>query len=69
MSSASPLHLKEPTSIATTFAAGQVPMGDICSAANFTLFDHLVGEREQLVRHVEAKGFRGFEVDRQRRRP
>ena len=27
------------------------------------LFDHLVGEREQLVGYVDAKRLRGFEVD------
>src|SRR6476620_4782195 len=34
-------------------------------------FDHLVGEREHLVRHIEAKGLRGLEIDHQRefRRP
>jgi hypothetical protein len=29
-----------------------------------SLFDHLVGEREQLVRHGEAERLRGLEIDR-----
>src|SRR5262245_4668620 len=31
----------------------------------FTSFDDLVGERKQLVRHVETERLSGFEVDRQ----
>jgi hypothetical protein len=42
MSSASPLHLNEPTSIAATFAAGQ------CQTRTLRgLFDDLVGNSEQ----------------------
>jgi hypothetical protein len=42
-----------------------VPIGDICSAANRTLFDHLVGAREQGRRHLKTKRLRGFEIDDQ----
>jgi hypothetical protein len=29
-----------------------VPTADICSAANEVLFDHLVGDGEQRLRHI-----------------
>src|ERR1700730_15568835 len=41
-----------------------VPQADICSAAKEFLFDHLVGEHEQLIRNIQAERFRGLEVDR-----
>ncbi len=31
-----------------------VPGSDICAVANSTLFDHLVGEGEQIVRQIET---------------
>src|SRR5262245_37934470 len=43
----------------------EVPTSDICAAANFSLLDHLVGEREQLLWNRDAKGLRGFEIDDQ----
>jgi hypothetical protein len=36
----------------------EVPVGDICSAANCTLVDHLVGEGEQIVRYVDTERLR-----------
>ena len=42
-----------------------VPKADICSAANFSLFDHLVGGGEQGLRHGETKRFGRFEIDHQ----
>jgi hypothetical protein len=36
---------------------------DICSAANCSLFDHLVGSDEQLVWNLEAECFGSLEVD------
>jgi hypothetical protein len=42
-----------------------VPISEICSAVNCTLFDHLVETREQRRWHGEAKHFGGREVDDQ----
>jgi hypothetical protein len=41
----------------------EVPGSDICTAAILCLFDHLVGEREQVVGDLEAERLRGLEVD------
>ena len=47
----------------------QRPDAEIVGAEHFgplslvSLFDHLVGEREQLVRHVQAQSLGGLEVD------
>src|SRR5262249_9632286 len=41
----------------------QVLGSDICTAAILCLFDHLVGEREQVVGDLEAERLRGLEVD------
>ena len=38
-------------------------IGDICSAANCTLFDHLIGTREQRGRYFEAERLGGDQVD------
>src|SRR5947209_3972300 len=35
------------------------------NAANSILFDHLVGERQQLIRHIQAERLRGLKVDDQ----
>ena len=40
-----------------------VPKGDIRTAAEFFLFDHLVGELLKLRRHMEAERLRSLEVD------
>jgi hypothetical protein len=40
-----------------------VPQGDICSAANCILFDHLVGAAEQRDREGEAECLGGLKVD------
>src|SRR6516165_6327724 len=42
-----------------------VPQGDICSAANCSLFNHLVGAREQRRWHCEAKGVGSLEINDQ----
>ena len=42
-----------------------VPKADICGAANSTLFDHLVGARQQRLRDGDAERFRRLEIDRQ----
>src|SRR5262245_27838997 len=38
---------------------------DICTAANLSLFDHLVSAAEQCWRHSQSEGFRCLEVDHQ----
>jgi hypothetical protein len=40
-----------------------VPQGDICSAANRGLFDHLVGQREQRRRNFKPERFGGLQID------
>jgi hypothetical protein len=40
-----------------------VPRGDICSAANCSLFDHLVGAGEQGRWYVEAERLCGLEIN------
>src|SRR5436190_23643077 len=40
-----------------------VPIPDSCSAAKSALFDHLVGECEQLIRHGKAERLRRLEID------
>src|ERR1700745_4189526 len=42
-----------------------VPLGDICSAANCSLFDHLVGTGEQRGRYVQAERLGSLEIDHQ----
>jgi len=42
-----------------------VPKADICSAANSSLFNHPIGEREQRWRDFEAERLGGLEVDHQ----
>jgi hypothetical protein len=42
-----------------------VPIGDISSAANCRLFDHLVGDGEHAWRNGEAEQPRGLSVDDQ----
>jgi hypothetical protein len=41
----------------------EVPQSDICSATDCSLLDHLVSEREQRRRNVEAERLGGLEVD------
>jgi hypothetical protein len=38
-----------------------VPFPGSCTAANDSLFDHLVGARDKRLRHVEAERLGGFE--------
>jgi hypothetical protein len=40
-----------------------VPGTDICSAANYSLFDHLVGAEQDRSRYVETQRLRGLEID------
>jgi hypothetical protein len=42
-----------------------VPSATERIAANLCLLDHLVGEREQLVRNLEAERLGGFQIDYQ----
>jgi hypothetical protein len=39
------------------------PVGDICTAANCSLFDHFVGEKKQIVRDFDAERFGRPQVD------
>ena len=49
-----------------TFGIGSfVPESDIRIAATAPLFDHLVGNSEQFIRHVEAQCLGGVQVDDQ----
>src|SRR5262249_61926935 len=41
------------------------PKADICSAANSSLFDHLVGAGEYCRRYCEAQRLSGFKIDHQ----
>ncbi len=41
----------------------KVPIGDICSAANCSLFDHLIGAGEQRCWYFKPERFRGLQVD------
>ena len=41
------------------------PKADSCTAAILPLFDHLVGTRDQRLRHGESERLRGFEIDYQ----
>ena len=43
----------------------EVPLADICSAANGVLFDHLVGKLLKLCWHIKSKCRGGLEVDHQ----
>src|SRR5262245_6222891 len=49
----------------TSCEAREVPVGDISSAANCSLFDRVVGTREQCGRNVEVDCLRGSEIDHQ----
>ena len=40
-----------------------VPRGDICSAANCSLFDHLVGAGEHDRRNLKADSLCGLEIN------
>src|SRR5262245_38146024 len=42
-----------------------LPTGDICSAANYTLFDHRVGTGEQCRRYGDAERLRRDQADRE----
>src|SRR5262245_28314131 len=69
MSSASPLHLNEPTSIAAIFAAGQcqsrVSRCSSVRARKAELFDHLVGEQLHRVGDDQPQRLGGLEIDYQ----
>jgi hypothetical protein len=41
----------------------KVPLSDSCAAATVPLFDHLVGEVEQLWRYVKAERLRSLAID------
>src|SRR5262245_5277981 len=41
----------------------EVPIGDICSAANCTLFDYLVGTGKHTRRYFQAKCFGSLDVE------
>ena len=40
-----------------------VPIADICSTANSSLFDHLVGPGKQRRRNIKTKRARGLQID------
>jgi hypothetical protein len=40
-----------------------VPRADICSGANYSLFDHVVGNAEQSRRHGEAERSGSLAID------
>ena len=51
------------TSLGPVAMSQRCPQPGSCTGINRSLFDHLVGAREQRRRHGEAEGFRGLEVD------
>jgi hypothetical protein len=51
-----------PQSKSPTFATN-LPGTDICSAAHYSLFDHLVGAEQDRSRYVETQRLRGLEID------
>ena len=50
------------TSLGPVAMSQRCPQLGSCTAINRSLFDHLVGAREQRRRHGEADGFRGLET-------
>jgi hypothetical protein len=62
-SAACPLYPQKRTSMSAIVMSAKCQKQTKCVAANFVLFDHLVGGVQQATWHVEAQRLGGSEVD------